>query len=103
MRVDLAIAYSVEGSERREARCSDLSLGGAYVEVDGEVPAFGSKITVFLALPDKEIDVDATVRWVKPDGMGLQFGLLDARDTYALTEYLADLEPIPDSRLMAID
>ena len=29
------------------------------------------------------------VRWVKPGSMGIQFGLLGARETYAITELLA--------------
>jgi type IV pilus assembly protein PilZ len=33
------------------------------------------------------------VRWVKPGSMGVQFGLLGARETYAITEMLADSVP----------
>jgi type IV pilus assembly protein PilZ len=54
-------------------------------------PAFGSTITVFLKLPSlkQETLVKAIVRWTKPTGMGVQFGVMGARDTHALTEALA--------------
>jgi hypothetical protein len=38
------------------------------------------------------------VRWKSKDGIGVQFGLLGAKQTYALTEFLARRETIPDIR-----
>jgi hypothetical protein len=33
------------------------------------------------------------VRWVKPGSIDVQFGLLETRETYAITEMLADSLP----------
>lgn len=78
---------------------ADMSLGGAYVEVE-QLPPFGAKLTLYVTFPGGgEIAFDSIVRWTKPGGVGLQFGLLSARATYQVTEYIADQEEIPDSRL----
>jgi type IV pilus assembly protein PilZ len=37
----------------------------------------------------EEAVVDAVVRWSKPDGMGVQFGVMGARETHALTQMLS--------------
>jgi type IV pilus assembly protein PilZ len=93
--VDLPAAYRIADGERVDVHLSDLSPGGAFVDVE-RPPAFGAKVTLFVLLPNgKELAVESTVRWTKPGGMGLQFGLLDARDTYMLTEYLAKRKPAP--------
>jgi hypothetical protein len=87
--VDLPAAYRIEDGERVDVHLSDLSLGGAFVDIE-QPPPFGAKVTLFILFPDgKELAVESTVRWTKPGGMGLQFGMLDARGTYTLTEYVA--------------
>lgn len=67
----------------------DLSVGGAFLVVDESLP-FGSEVEVEANLPGMgETRVPAVVRWTRSDGMGVQFGLLGARHTHALTELLA--------------
>lgn len=80
-----------EGEGRREnGLCRNLSLGGAHIETDTPAP-FGARVTVRLSLPGLATEgLPGIVRWVKPDKMGIQFGLLGARETYAITRALAD-------------
>jgi type IV pilus assembly protein PilZ len=101
-RVDLNGSYRHGASEERiQAHLSDMSLGGAFLETQGAILPFGRELTVSIELPSgRSIEVQATVRWTKPHGMGVQFGSLGARDTYELTEFLAEHEEIPDSRLL---
>lgn len=64
----------------------DLSVGGAFVE-SAEIPAFGSKVTVSVAaMGYEEIRISGIVRWTKPDGFGVQFQLLGAKETYLLAK-----------------
>lgn len=98
--VELPITYQVEGAEPETARVRDLSLGGAFV-VTFDEPPFGAKVKLTLPLSAMTIEVDATVRWRKQDqGFGVQFGLLGAKATYHLTEFIADMDPMPDSRML---
>lgn len=88
--VDLDAVFQAPGGERQAARLTDLSLGGAFIQTD-DPPAFGATIAVFVTFPGstRETEIGCTVRWRHGDGVGVQFGMLRARDTYALTEYLA--------------
>lgn len=83
------IAFKLDGGERVDAVCGDLSIGGAFIETTAPAP-FGSEITVFLHLPElnAEAQVRAIVRWGKKGGMGVQFGVMGARETHALVELL---------------
>lgn len=67
----------------------NVGLGGMYVECQTP-PAFGSVVQVRFRLPslDEDVVVEGTVRWVKPDGVGVQFGSLRARDVWALNQLL---------------
>ena len=79
------VAFEIEAGKRIDATCRDISLGGAFLHTSAPAP-FGAQVTVFLRLPglEQEVSVKSTVRWTKPDGMGVQFGLMGARETHAL-------------------
>jgi type IV pilus assembly protein PilZ len=52
-------------------------------------PAFGTEIVVHVTLPPQKapLALPGVVRWVRAgQGMGVQFGLLGARETHAITE-----------------
>ncbi len=91
--VALAAGWSRPDGPRFEARCSDVSLGGCFLEVEPGAE-FGADILVHLALPPAADGhahaavVPGTVRWTRPQGMGIQFGLMGARDTAALLKLL---------------
>ncbi len=82
-------AFALESGPRIEAYCRDLSLGGAFFEVSAGV-LYAAKIEVFLEIEGQEVAIPATVRWTSPEGIGVQFGLLGARETSLLVALLGD-------------
>ena len=89
--VQVPAAFQIAGAESVvEASCTDVSLGGAYLETPTPA-AYGAQVVVYLALPGLKEDaaLSSTVRWVKKgEGMGVQFGVMGARETHALIELL---------------
>ena len=85
-----AVAFQVGDGARLDAVCHDLSLGGAFVETS-EPAGFGARITIFLQLPGLkgETVIPSVVRWTKPTGMGVQFGVMGAKETHALMKLLS--------------
>jgi type IV pilus assembly protein PilZ len=83
------VAFQIGDGPRVNAVCHDISLGGMFIETD-QPGRFGEAIRVLLTLPGlkSEAVVQATVRWTKPTGMGVQFGVMGARETHALTQLL---------------
>lgn len=88
--IQLPVAFRVAGGGIVEAWCTDISLGGMFVET--ETPAaYGAQVIVHIALPGLKEDAElaSTVRWVKKgSGMGVQFGVMGARETHALIELI---------------
>lgn len=80
-------ATGVDGSERIEGVAKNISLGGVFVETASPVE-FGKSVLIYLKLPGEkqELVLPGVVRWTRNDGMGVQFGLIGARATYAITE-----------------
>jgi type IV pilus assembly protein PilZ len=50
--------------------------------------AFSAELVVYVTLPRQrtQFSLPAVVRWVGDAGMGVQFGLIGARETHAITE-----------------
>jgi c-di-GMP-binding flagellar brake protein YcgR len=90
--VSLPTTVIVQGAEL-SATAHNLSLGGARLSVTGAVP-FGASIKLRLRLPGVPEDsvIDATVRWVTGDMIGVQFGSLRAKEVRALNQLVKDLE-----------
>ncbi len=67
----------------------DLSLGGMFIESE-QAPPFGTDLTIVGRLPgaSSESRLPGVVRWTKPGGFGIQFGLLGARETHAISQLL---------------
>ena len=79
-----------EVSPRHGGIARDISLGGWFIETD--IPCGqGDKIVVHLTLPrgQREMELPTIVRYTDKDGMGVQFGLLSARDTHEIAEFVA--------------
>ena len=76
-----------EGDVFSDGQSVDISLGGMFVTTDFPA-AFGAEISIHITLDDTagELLLPAIVRWTRPDGMGVQFGLMGARETFAITE-----------------
>jgi Tfp pilus assembly protein PilZ len=73
---------------RLEGTGRDISLGGMFIETDVPGPV-AQEIVVYLVLPNtkREMSLPAVVRWSGKGGMGVQFGLLGARETHEITEF----------------
>ena len=93
-RVSLDVEFNVAEGPRQAGLCRDFSLGGVHIHTATPAP-FGANVTVYLRLKGAATvsALPGIVRWVKPGSMGVQFGLLGARETYAITEMLADSLP----------
>jgi Tfp pilus assembly protein PilZ len=87
--VELPVVVQKEDGSVIQAQARNLSIGGAYVETDAPA-SFGAKVVLRFSLPGlgAPAEIEATVRWTKPNGMGVQFGPTGAKLTYALTEFL---------------
>lgn len=91
-RVPLEVPVTCESLGRDGFCCvattKDISLGGMYV-ISSSIPDFGTKLTVSLTLPGatSPLHLPAIVRWFSGDGFGVQFELLGAKETHAITRY----------------
>lgn len=90
-RVPIDVTVSCEGPTvtRFEAHGKDISVGGMFLEA-AEQPPFGTALTIVGRLPGakKDVSLPAVVRWTKPHGFGVQFGLLGALETHIISELM---------------
>jgi len=68
--------------------CIDISMGGMFVETETK-GAFGDNLSVQVDAPGSPLTFPAVVRWTSPSGMGLQFGLVGARETHAIAQWMS--------------
>ncbi len=71
-----------------EATAQDISLGGMYLRSANQ-PPLGRKLELSFQLPGNQtpLRLPAVVRWFANDGFGVQFQLLGAKETHAITRY----------------
>jgi type IV pilus assembly protein PilZ len=84
--IDVAVEFVAKGSTASfPGRATDVSLGGMFIRTSRPA-SFSAEIRVRVTLPGQKaaFDLPAVVRWTRPDGMGIQFGLLGARETHAI-------------------
>jgi type IV pilus assembly protein PilZ len=76
-----------DSAERVAGQAKDISLGGMFIETPTP-PPFAAELTVHVTLPGQKAPfaLPGVVRWTRADGMGVQFGLIGARETHAITE-----------------
>ena len=81
------VACEVVGGAPILGRAKDISVGGMFIESETQV-SFGTEVSIVLRLPNTKADfrLPAVIRWLKPGGFGVQFGLLGARETHAISE-----------------
>ncbi|MBM4375757.1 MAG: PilZ domain-containing protein [Deltaproteobacteria bacterium] len=96
-RVSIPAIVCERGGPEKLGVLLDMSLGGGLLEVE-PAPPYGTSLELQFELGGVAIVTTAVVRWSKPRGVGLQFGVFGARETYAITEALATAAPVPDSR-----
>lgn len=90
--IELSISFRIGDGPQVDAICRDISLGGMFIETASPAP-FGATIEVLLPLKGlkQPAVIRSFVRWTTPEGMGVQFGAMGARETYALTQLLSSL------------
>ena len=87
--VNTPVSCEVPDSTAFEGLAKDISIGGMFVESTEVVP-FGTEVTIVGHFTGTKGDLrlPAIVRWAKPDGFGVQFGSLGARETHAISQLL---------------
>ncbi len=77
------------GPDARNGSSSNLSEGGACIELDGAPPQIGDSLQVRFAMPgtDEIVEVEAEVRWTKP-GERSMFGVMFRRGHQRLVALL---------------
>ncbi len=91
--LDVTVEFLASGVEKRvAAKSKDISLGGMFFETTAPL-AYNDKLVVYVTIPGEKAPfaLSGTVRWVGPTGMGVQFDLMGAKETYAITEYAKSL------------
>jgi hypothetical protein len=86
-RVPTGIPVDFDWNGRRfSARCRNVSLGGAFIETDVELP-LGSTVMLRLSRPHvvEDITLEAEVRWHELGGAGLRFAQPTTRDIWVLS------------------
>jgi hypothetical protein len=87
--IDITVVCESAGGSSFEAHAKDISVGGMFVESE-QHPPFATNLTVVARLPGakKDVRLPAVVRWAKPTGFGMQFGLLGAFETHVISELM---------------
>jgi len=82
-----SVTCEVSGGESIQGRVKDISVGGMFIESEAPV-AFGTQVTIVVRFPNMKADsrLPGVIRWLNPGGFGVQFGLLGARETHAISE-----------------
>lgn len=87
--VNTPVSCEVRAGAAFMGLAKDISIGGMFVETPEVVP-FGTEITIVgrFAGTKADLRLPGIVRWAKPDGFGVQFGALGARETHAISQLL---------------
>jgi len=90
VRIEFDVTCEIADGPGLQGVAKDISLGGVFIASAQTPPPFGTKLTVVARLPgaSSESRLPGVVRWNKPDGFGVQFGLLGARDTHSIANLL---------------
>lgn len=73
------------GGQEIPATCENISPGGAFLRA--QVPETAQDVVASIGLPDgRDVHVRATVRWRKPDGIGVEFEAFLENSKEALNE-----------------
>lgn len=89
-RVLLDVDVEIEqGGARLSGRVHDISLGGIFLRCAPGI-AFGSEVTLHFKIPtsDQKLALSGLVRWLRDDGIGVQFFSFGVRETFAITEWV---------------
>jgi len=92
--IDLPVTFVAKKGESQvtgSGNGKDISIGGMFIETDTPGVAFGAQVVIRVTLKTAtgsmgDFELPGVVRWVRSGGMGVQFGLLGAHETHAITE-----------------
>ena len=87
--LNVAVEFVAKGGKAKVAgQAKDISLGGMFIETPEPLP-FKAELVVHVTLPGQKAPfaLPGIVRWTRSDGMGIQFDLIGARETHAITEH----------------
>ena len=76
------------GKDRVAGNAKDISVGGMFLETSQPL-GHNAALVVHVMLPGEKAPfaLPGIVRWTRPDGMGIQFEMLGARETHAITQH----------------
>ena len=89
--VALAVQVLVDGKSY-DSRIANLSLGGALIDLDLDLPMH-QRVALSFSIPTQKdpIAVGAAVRWATGSAIGVQFDGLRAREVWSLNKYFDTL------------
>ena len=89
--VALAVQVLIDGKSYA-SRIANLSLGGALIELDLELP-MNQRVEISFSIPTQKdpIAIGASVRWATGLAIGVQFDGLRAREVWSLNKYFDTL------------
>lgn len=89
--VSIPANLTIDGNAQ-DLTVSNLSLGGAFVEI-AERLAIGTRVEIKFSIPGREeaVGVGGSVRWVAPSGAGIQFDGLRAGEVWSLNQFFTTL------------
>jgi type IV pilus assembly protein PilZ len=90
-RVELSLPVQIvhddgaQDAARAEGSARNVSIGGMFVVTELRLP-FGAALMIRIDLPGMSqlAELPAVVRWTSAEGMGVQFGVMGARETHGL-------------------
>ena len=92
VQVQISASCEREGAAPCIVDLLDLSLGGVFVGGTANIPNFGECVVLCCDWPGEpnKVRLPGVVRWVKPGGFGVQFGLLGAKEAHIVTRTVRD-------------
>ena len=85
------VVIDVEHHHTVLGTAANLSVGGMFVDAIDEplAIAVGAAVVVHVRISGAILELPGVVRWARGGGIGVQFGLLGAAQTHAITEAIA--------------
>ena len=93
--IDAPLTFTLKGrNDWKDGVGKDISVGGMSIETSEKVP-FGGEVEVSVQLPgdDDIFLIPGVVRWARDGRIGVQFGMIGARETHVITEIARRSDP----------
>lgn len=93
--IDAPLTFTLKGrNDWKDGVGKDVSVGGMSIETAEKI-AFGAQVEVSVQLPgdDDIFLIPGIVRWSRDGRIGVQFGMIGARETHVITEIARRSDP----------